>query len=113
MQANESDWTLFRQKLPEWQERYMGVLVCEYAALLAGPEKASDRFWSLEKRIHEDRQRVGVVARMSRSSMYADLLVLLRDGVITPKDLDGFSDDLRKQLESVARTLNHATEQKV
>ena len=113
IQVTESDWKLFRQRIPEWQERYMDALLREYAALLARSEKASNRFWSLEKRIHEDRQRVGAVARMSRSSMYINLLALLRDGAITLNDLDGFSDDLRKQLESATSDLNHATMQKV
>ena len=27
----EADWKLFRKKLPEWQENYMGELIKEYA----------------------------------------------------------------------------------
>ena len=42
--VNESDWKLFRSRLPGWQEACMERLVEKYAALLAGPGKASDKF---------------------------------------------------------------------
>lgn len=96
MGVNESDWKLFRKRLPEWQERHMGKLVREYAGILAGPDLASDKFWTLEKRIRKDKKHVGVVAEMSRSEMFFNLLELLRDGVITLEELDGFSDELRE-----------------
>ena len=75
--VNESDWKLFRKRLPEWQERCMEQLAESYAALLAGPGKASDKFWELEKRLRKDKKRVGVVADVSRSEMYYNLLYLL------------------------------------
>ena len=94
--VNESDWKLFRSRLPGWQEASMERLVEEYAALLAGPGKASDKFWKLEKRIREDQKQVGVVAHMSRSCMYQNILALLIEGAITLDDLDGFTDDTRE-----------------
>ena len=94
--VNESDWKLFRSRLPGWQESCMERLVEEYAALLAGPGKASDKFWELEKRIREDQKQVGVVAHMSRSYMYQNILALLIEGAITLDDLDGFTDDTRE-----------------
>ena len=100
-QINESDWKLFRQRMPAWQERHMESLVREYTALLSGSGKASDKFWALEKRIREDQQHVGVVARMSRSNMYTNLFALLQDGVITLYDLDGFSNDLKERFAFV------------
>lgn len=53
--VNESDWKLFRKRLPEWQERCMEQLAESYAALLAGLGKASDKFWELEKRLRKAR----------------------------------------------------------
>ena len=100
-QINESDWKLFRQKLPVWQERHMESLVRDYAVILSGSEKASDKFWALEKRIREDQRHVGVVARMSRSNMYTNLFALLQAGVITLYDLDGFSNDLKERFAFV------------
>ena len=102
-QVNESDWKLFRKKLPVWQEEYMEALIGEYAALLADSGAASDKFWALEKRINADKRQTGVVARMSRSNMYLNLINLLSEGVITLDDLDGFSDDLREKMAFVMR----------
>lgn len=110
-QVNESDWKLFRSRLPDWQERHMESLIREYAAFLAGSGAASDKFWVLEKRIREDQQHVGVVARMSRSNMYTNLLALLHDGVITLDDLDGFSDDLRERFAFVMRNWSEDDEE--
>ena len=103
LQVNESDWKLFRKRLPDWQERHMEGLIREYAALLAGSGAASDKFWALEERIRKDQRHVGVVARMSRSNMYMNLLALLQNGVITLDELNGFSDDLRERLAFVMR----------
>ena len=98
---NESDWKLFRSRLPGWQEAYMDRLNREYAYLLAGSGNASDKFWKLEKRIRTDKQKVCVSTRMSRSNMYQNPMCLLTDGVITLDDLDGFSDDLREQMKLI------------
>ena len=94
-EVKESDWKLFRKKLPEWQEAYMGKLNAGYAALLAAPGAASEKFWELESRIARDRRKVGVVAEMRRSQMVFNLAALLRDGAIAPSDLEGFSDELK------------------
>lgn len=51
MQISERDWKVFRKKIPDWQERYMERLALEYIAILQGEEKASTKFWELEKRI--------------------------------------------------------------
>lgn len=101
--VNESDWKLFRAKLPGWQEVFMEHLNQEYTALLAGAGKASEKFWALEKRIREDQKLIGVVARMSRSNMYHNLLGLLLEGVITLEDLNDFSEDLREKMAFVTR----------
>lgn len=95
---NESDWKLFRQKLPDWQEAYIDKLNREYASLLTGTGTASDKFWELEKRISSDKHRMGIDARMSRSNMYTNLLGLLQDGVITLDDLVDFSIDLQERM---------------
>ena len=103
MTVNESDWKKFRAKLPGWQNAYMQRLLDEYAELIARPGEPSDKFWALEKRIWNDKKSVGVVARMSRSYMYPNLISLLGDEVITLDDLKDFSDDLREKLAFVNR----------
>lgn len=49
------------------------------------------------------KKRVGVVADVSRSEMYYNLLYLLDDKTITLEDLAGFSPDLRERLAMIAR----------
>ena len=44
----------------------------------------------------KDQKRVGVVAHMSRSCMYQNILALPIEGAITLDDLDGFTDDTRE-----------------
>ena len=99
--VNESDWKLFRSRLPIWQEAYMERLNREYIALLSGPGPASEKFWELEKRVREDKKCGGVVMRMSRTYMKLNILSLLSDGVISTADLDGFSNDLQEKLAFV------------
>ena len=78
MQVNEADWKLFRQKLPGWQEAHMEKLVKEYAAVISGSGKASDKFWELEERINADKKHV-------------------------LQDLEDFSEDLKGRFAFVMR----------
>ena len=39
----ESDWKLFRKRIPVWQERYMGRLVQEYRAILDSGKLSSEK----------------------------------------------------------------------
>lgn len=50
MEISKKDWKLFREKLPDWQEKYMEKLNQEYIELLQKEGNASDKFWKLEKR---------------------------------------------------------------
>lgn len=100
MNISEHDWKLFCRLLPLWQERYMEGLVKEYMEILASDEKlASEKYWTLEKRIENDKYSPGVLVKnKSRSKAYMILLSLIRDGVITEEDLKDFDDDFRAQL---------------
>ena len=100
----EADWKLFRKKIADWQEAYMEKLVREYMDLLSEDGNASHKFWTLEKRIKDDKRKTGVRATISRSSMIDNILSLIDEGAITLDDLDGFSEDLR---EAVGFIWNH------
>ena len=102
-QVNESDWRLFRSRLPIWQETYLERLNREYIALLSGTGSASEKFWALEKRVREDKKSGGVVMRMSRANMELNLLSLLSDGVISMADLDDFSEGLQGKIAFMLR----------
>jgi hypothetical protein len=89
---NEKDWKLFRKKMPEWQERYMGRLCDEYAEILNKDDNPSEKFWTLLERLKKDRYDVGVSAEMSRSKMHRNIASLVSEGAITIDDMDGFSE---------------------
>ena len=100
---SEKDWKLFRKKLPGWQEAYMNRLCREYIDLLSSDLKASNRFWELEKRIKNDREKTGVVATMSRSQMIFNIANLIYDGAISMDDLEEFSDDVKESVRMLLR----------
>ena len=99
----EQDWKLFRSRIPGWQDAYMNKMNMEYAALLAGEGKASDKFWALEERLRRDQQSHGVIVEMRRSRLVQNMVRLLCDGVISLDDLEGFSDKLRETLSFMSR----------
>lgn len=96
---SERDWKLFRSKIANWQESYMDRLNKEYIELLSGEGNPSDKFWSLEKRIRQDKRDCGVQCEMSRSNQLHIMMSLLDEGAITLEDLDGFSDELKNILQ--------------
>jgi len=102
MREHESkqDWKLFRKKIGQWQEDYMDRLTKEYIELLSSDEAPSEKFWKLEKRIRQDKKSPGVLIHMSRTDLRFNILALIIDGVISVEDLEGFSDDLRNQIET-------------
>ena len=100
MNYPESDWKLFRSKISDWQENYMEKLCKEYVDILSTSGSSADRFWAIEKRIKEDKKKVGVSAEMRRSEMFYNIVSLIREGTITLDDLEGFSEELRKAAEA-------------
>ena len=88
---------MFREKLPEWQEAYMERLIKEYAELLNSDKAASEKFWTLDKRIRADRKSLGVrVIEESRSKLQNILTGLIIEHVISADDLQDFSEELRR-----------------
>lgn len=94
----ESDWKLFRKKVPLWQERYMAQLNEGYIQLLSQDQMASEKFWALKNRMKKDAKKPGVMLEFRRSQMLLHLLELLNDKVIEPEDLEAFSDQLKQNL---------------
>ena len=94
----ERDWKLFKSRIADWQEAYMQRLLDEYDGIIHGEGEASEKFWALEKRIRNDKRHVGVEAEMSRSQLHLNMASLMREGAITAEDLDGFSDEMKREL---------------
>ncbi len=99
---SEKDWKLFRSKIADWQESYMEKLNKEYIKILSGEENESDKFWTLEKRILEDKKDCGVQCEMSRSNQFYIMMALLNEGAIVLEDLEDFSDDLKDTIKHFA-----------
>lgn len=93
-EISKSDWKLFRERVPQWQERYMERLAKEYIALLSSPGNASDHFWELDKRIKEDRKHPGVIIQISKRDVVWDIARFVNYEVINIDELEGFSKDL-------------------
>jgi hypothetical protein len=94
VEISKSDWKLFRERLPEWQEHYMERLTKEYIELLGSPGNASDHFWELEKRIKKDKKNPGVLLEIRKSEELWDIAAFVGRGIITMDELEGFSEDL-------------------
>lgn len=101
MDTLKQDWKLFRERIGGWQEDYMERLTKEYITLLSSDKDASEKFWELEKRIKSDRKRPGVSLRLEKGEMIYHLVMLIRDGVITFENLDGFSDELKEEVRCI------------
>ena len=94
----KKDWALFREKISDWQEAYMNKLNKEYIELLSGEGRPSEKFWTLEERIRNDKKYTGVQLKMSRSNCIPNIISLLNEEVITMEDLDEFSDELKETI---------------
>ena len=92
----KKDWTLFRNKIADWQEAYMDRLNKEYIDLLSEDANPSEKFWRMDKRIKEDRKKTGVQLEMSRSNLIYNIISLINEGAISYEDLEEFSDELKE-----------------
>lgn len=100
-EITKADWKLFRERVPEWQERYMEKLLQKYVKLLTSPGDASEHFWELEKRIRNDKKHPGVMMQLEKGEAIWDIAILIRKKVITEKDLDGFSQELKDAVAAI------------
>lgn len=94
------DWTLFKNKIADWQESYMDRINKEYIELLNEDANPSEKFWRLDKRIKEDRKKTGVQLEMSRSKLINNIISLINDGAISLENLEGFSDELKETVSA-------------
>lgn len=99
----KKDWSLFREKIADWQEDHMDKLNKEYIELLSSEGKPSEKFWALEERIRNDKKDTGVQLRMSRSNCISNIISLLNEGAITMTDLEEFSDKLKEMVRFITK----------
>ena len=100
--TNEKDWKLFKNKLPNWQERYIESVINEYQNLLNENIPASRKFWELDKLMKKDKKKSGViVCDLSRSNMINEIFELLKEKAITMDDLKDFSNELKIYMKAL------------
>jgi hypothetical protein len=105
-EPRESDWKVFRRRVPEWRERYLVDRVSPIAAVLTDPSRsATERFWEAKAQIDEEaRILVACLDGHSRSSMLWYLVLMYRHGMITASDLGEFTDGVREHVVAASGT---------
>lgn len=101
---------LFCKKIAGWQEAYIGRLNREYIELISRDGPETEKFRELDRRLHRDKNRVGVQTEMRSSGLLADLCRLINEGAIVYDDLDGFSEELRENVIRITSYNAHESE---
>ena len=99
MEISKADWKLFQDRLRLWQENYMQRLIEEYIKMLQGPENASSKFWQLERKLKSDRLNPGVSLVLDKQEVINDIANMVKIGVFTIADLEGFSEELINEVK--------------
>lgn len=99
MEISKADWKLFQDRLRLWQENYMERLIEEYVKMLQGPENASSKFWQLDRKLKSDRLNPGVTLVLDKQQVINDIASMVKIGVITIADLEGFSEELINEVK--------------
>ena len=81
MDISKHDWKLFRERIGEWQGRYMEKLCGENNGI------------AQLRRGHP-----GVQIDLTKDQVPYNIVALLRDGTIDGKDLEGFSPGLKEMV---------------
>ena len=99
MEISKADWKLFQDRLRLWQENYMERLLGEYIKMLQGPGDASSKFQQLERKLKSDRLNPGVSLVLDKQEVINDIANMVKIGVITIADLEGFSEELINEVK--------------
>ena len=99
MEISKADWKLFQDRLRLWQENYMQRLIEGYIKMLQGPGNASSKFWQLERKLKSDRLNPGVSLVLDKQEVINDIASMVKIGVITIADLEGFSEELINEVK--------------
>jgi len=96
----ESDWKIFRKRVPEWRERYLSEKNKEIISILTDKDKTpTEQFWNAKEKMKEEAMvLVDCLDGHSRSKMTWYLFLMYRHGLIHDADLHEFSKDLREHI---------------
>lgn len=99
MKVLERDWRLYKERIADWQERHIGNLLEEYRKIIDSDLENSEKFWEIYDRIRDDKRSEGVMCERKRANMIEVIEALMIQGIIKPEDLDGFSEELKNEVE--------------
>lgn len=96
----ESDWKIFRKRVPEWRERYLQKKNKVIVGILTDQNKtATEQFWDTKGKIDKEaRILVDCLDGHSRSKMDWYLVLMYHHGLISNDDLKELSEELREHI---------------
>ena len=99
----ESDWKRYRDMVSDLRERYLKEKNQELIDMLSALDKTpTEQFWdTLERMKKEKRILQDCLDPHSRSKMFMSMMLMLRCGMLKEEDLEGFSDELKGELNSL------------
>lgn len=108
MKTRESDWKVYRKRVPDWRERYLDRKNQEIVELLTDREGTpTERFWKTLKKMKEEKHTlVECFDPHSRSRMLISLFLMHRHGIIDDADLNEFSTELQEWIRTSISSLD-------
>jgi len=96
----ESDWKRYSKIIPEVRDRYLDRKNEEIVSILHDQARTpTDRFWDAREKSDQVAKALeDCLGYHSRSKMFTSMVLMLRYGMITEKDLAGFSQELQDRL---------------
>jgi hypothetical protein len=105
MPNEESDWKRFRRIVPALRERYLREQTAELGALLQRPAMTpTENFWATSDRVDKvKRVLTSCLDDHKRSRLRESLMLMVRHGMMTEEDLEGFSEELQGSILAMIR----------
>ena len=96
----ESDWKIFRGRVPAWRERYLEKINREVLAIVTeGGRTPTERFWNAKEKMDEQAKVLAsLLDDYSRSTMFRTLWSMHLQGFVVDEDLEEFSRELRDEI---------------
>jgi len=95
----KSDWKLFRERLPDYRERYLQKRSKDFARMLQDPNKTgTEQLWdTYEAMSQEAKQLRRLLDGYHKSDTEMLLARLIRAGIAQLSDLEASSEDLQAE----------------
>lgn len=105
----ESDWKKFRSIVDDLRERYLRKRNAQLVAELSNPEKTpTEQFWdTFEKMKNEKKILRDCLDGHSRSNMFLHMMLMFKYGMISEKELDGFSEELQARVKYITTEMKN------